>query len=46
MSYVFDPKVLQGIAGKGLGLPRQQMFEVITEELAARYPGYISEEPE
>lgn len=46
MAYVFEPDILREMAMSSIGLPRQQMFDAITEALAARYPGYISQEPE
>ncbi len=44
MVYVFDPEVLREIARKGFGLPREQMFDTVTEAVAARYPGVITRE--
>ena len=46
MSYVFDPNVLRESAKAGIGKPHEQMFAAITDDLAARYPGYITREPE
>jgi len=45
MSKVFDPKELREIAKKGNGLPREQMFKVVHEELLRRYPGHIRKNP-
>lgn len=44
MAYVFDPEVLREIAQKGVGVPRERMFDVVTEAAAARYPGFITRE--
>ena len=46
MAYVFDPDILREVATSNIGLPRQQMFDAVTRELTARYPGYISQKPE
>lgn len=42
-SYVFDPEDLHAISKKGIGLPREQMLNVVQEELMKRYPGKVSE---
>jgi C-8 sterol isomerase len=42
MAYVFDPEILREIARNGIGLPRERLFDVVTEALAARYPGVIT----
>ncbi len=41
--YVFEPNDLHEIAELGVGLPGDQKFEVIRQELLKRYPGHISE---
>lgn len=41
MSYRFDLDILREIAGKGIGLPHEQMFAVITRALSDAYPGRI-----
>ena len=46
MAYIFDPAILKEAAKKGIGLPRDQMFRIVMEELSARYPGHIVTEPE
>lgn len=45
MSKVFDPKELCEIVNKGIGLPREQMFKVVHEELLRKYPGHIRKNP-
>lgn len=45
MGYVFDPDVLQECAKKGMGLPNEEAFDVVTAELAKVYPDYITSEP-
>lgn len=44
MAHVFDPEVLAEIAKMGVGLPHDQMFRVIHEELQKRYPQHIHPE--
>ena len=46
MAYVFDPEILREVASAHIGVPRDEMFDAITESLATRYPDYISREPE
>jgi len=41
MGYIFDPDVLHEIARMGVGLPHDQMFQVVAEELDKRYPGRL-----
>jgi hypothetical protein len=41
--YVFEPNDLIEIAKMGIGLPHDQMFKVIHDELLKRYPGHIAE---
>ena len=45
MGYVFDPEVLHECVKKGVDLPYDQMFDVVTEALAEAYPDHISTEP-
>jgi hypothetical protein len=45
LSNVFDPKDLREIAKKGIGLPTNQMFRTVHEELLKRYPGHINRNP-
>jgi hypothetical protein len=45
MSKVFDPKELREIAKKGIGLPHDQMFHAVHEELLRKYPGHIRKNP-
>ncbi len=40
--YVFDPAELQAIARLGVGVPRDQLFTVVHDELMRRYPGRIT----
>ncbi len=41
--YVFDVNDLQEIAKKGIGLPTDQMFAAIHQELRRRYPNKVAE---
>ncbi len=41
MRYLFDPKVLHECAQVGIGKPHEEMFDVVTQALAERYPGHI-----
>jgi len=43
LKYVFDIDKLHSIARKGLGLPPEEIFKVIAEELRNQYPGLIDE---
>ena len=45
MGYVFDPARLCEISKIGIGLPRREIFQVITDELARSFPGRITTEP-
>lgn len=38
MAYVFDPQVVAEIAKLGIGLPHEQMFQVVADALHKRYP--------
>ncbi len=40
-NYVFDPQELHDISMMGIGLPREEMFDVVQQELINRYPGKI-----
>lgn len=46
MSYVFDPAVLREIANEGVKAPRHELFRAVTDALARRYPGRITEKAE
>lgn len=41
--YVFDPEQLHEISKLGIGLSREEMFDVVQRELVERYPGKIVE---
>ena len=41
MGYVFDPQRLHEIARLGMGKPHAEMCQVVIDELARAYPGYI-----
>lgn len=43
-SYIFDPAELQDIANTGAGLPIEQRWTAIHQELLRRYPGKIAPE--
>ena len=43
--YLFSPEELLEIANLGVGLPVEQAWQVIHDELIRRYPGKILEEP-
>ena len=45
MSYVFDPARLHEISQVGVGLRHDQMFDAVTEALAAAYPGAVHRGP-
>ena len=38
---IFEPRKLWEIARKGIGHPRKEAFEIIINNLAEEYPGYI-----
>jgi len=40
--YVFDPQALQEIADQGAGLPIEERWSLIHQELLRRYPGLIA----
>jgi hypothetical protein len=46
MGYIFDPERLQQIAQLGMGLPHEEMCNVVIDALAREYPGHIEREPE
>lgn len=41
MAYIFDPEILNTIAKKAIGLEKEDMFDQLTADLAAEYPGHI-----
>jgi len=41
MSKIFDPEVLHEIAKKGVGVPEDEMFDVVTKELVEAYPEHV-----
>ena len=41
MSYVFNPEELHEIAKTGVGLPKDEMFDVVTKGLLDAYPDHI-----
>lgn len=41
MAHVFDPEELVEIVKRGVGLPRQQLFSAVHDELRSRYPRHI-----
>jgi C-8 sterol isomerase len=41
MRYCFEPYQLQDIARRAVGRPFDEMVQVLTDDLAAAYPGYI-----
>lgn len=43
-TYIFDPDTLQKIANLGAGLPIEERWHVIHQELMRRYPGKIAPE--
>ena len=45
MSKVFNPKELREISKMGIGLPTDQMFKTVHEELLKRYPKHIRKNP-
>lgn len=45
MGYLFDPDVLKECAAAGVGLPLEEAFDRITDQLAERYPGHIHTGP-
>ena len=45
MGYIFDPDTLHECAQKGVDLPLEEAFDVITAELVARYPKHIDARP-
>jgi C-8 sterol isomerase len=46
MSPIFDPAELKDIAQRAIGLPTDQLFRQVIDELADRYPGHIERNPE
>jgi len=40
-TYVFDPNIIESAARRGIGLPRDRMFEVILDALEDKYPDDI-----
>lgn len=41
MAYVFDPEQLHAASKRVIGLPREQMFSQLINDLAETYPGHI-----
>ncbi len=44
MAHLFDPERLGEISLKGVGLPTDEMFRVVVEELAQAHPGHVRTE--
>ena len=42
MGAIFDPERLHEISRKGVGLPHDEMFRVVGEELAKAWPGHVT----
>jgi len=40
-NFVFDPEILYEISKKGIGKPKEEMFEIVHQELQRLYPNHI-----
>jgi len=40
-AYRFDPQVIHEAASRGIGLPRERMFDAVLDALEEKYPGQI-----